>query len=216
MTAADRSPMIRVAVAHFPPTVAAVPEVRARTAGTLIGWSVDTDAVSTVELVVGELASNAVKVSRPQDVVAVRLTATSGQVVVEVWDSSDVGPRIGSPEAFSEDGRGLVLVDALCSTWSWYRVKSGGKVVWGEIRAELQPMQPGTEAGRLEQRTAQPTPDPIRPVTFEENPALLRRVVDGLRALDDWHLPGARAAPPRTPPPATAVGQPTRTAARRA
>jgi two-component sensor histidine kinase len=117
MTAVDPSPVIRVAVAHFPPTAAAVPEMRTSMVRTLTEWSVDPDAVRSAELVVGELASNAVKASRPEDVVAVRLTATSGNVLVEVWDGNDTAPRIKNPDVFSEDGRGLLMVDALASQW---------------------------------------------------------------------------------------------------
>ncbi|ABD12061.1 ATP-binding protein [Frankia sp. CcI156] len=188
MTAADQPAVIRVAVAHFPPTAAAVPEVRARTTATLLGWSVDTDTVGTVELVVGEITSNAVKVSRPQDVLAVRLTATRGQVVVEVWDSSNVGPEMKSPDVFSEDGRGLVLVDALCSSWSWYRVKSGGKVVWGEVPGGLRPETAGAGVA-LPARAPLAVPEPAAPVVYRTDPQTLRRVADALRGLDPWHWP---------------------------
>ncbi|WP_462187398.1 MULTISPECIES: ATP-binding protein [unclassified Frankia] len=118
----DSSPVIRVAVAHFPPTAVAVPAVRTSTVRTLTEWSVDPDAVSSAELVVCELASNAVKASRlenVENVVAMRLTATSRNVLVEVWDGNDTAPRIKSLDVFSEDGRGLLMVDALCSQWSW-------------------------------------------------------------------------------------------------
>ncbi|KDA41085.1 MULTISPECIES: ATP-binding protein [Frankia] len=190
MTATDPSSVIRVAVAHFPPTAAAVSEVRTSTARTLLGWSVDPAAVDVCEVVVCELASNAVKASRPRDLVAIRLTATSGNVLVEVWDGSAAGPRLTSPDVFSEDGRGLLMVDALCTQWSWYRVRSGGKVVWGQIPGGLRPQMQATDVGAaLPARTPLAGPEPVAPVVYRTDPPTLRRVADALRGLDDWHRP---------------------------
>ncbi|WP_239335930.1 ATP-binding protein [Frankia sp. CiP3] len=190
MTATDRSPMVRVAVARFPPTAAAIPEVRMSTVRTLTEWSVNADAVSSAEIVVCELASNAAKASRPQDVVAMRLTATIGNVLIEVWDGNAAGPQITNPDVFSEDGRGLLMVDALCTQWSWYWVKSGGKVVWGRIPGGLRSQPRTTDAGAvLPARTPLAGPEPVEPVVYRTDPGTLRRVADALRDLDDWRRP---------------------------
>jgi len=197
---AEPSPAIRVAVAHFPPTVAAVPEVRARTVLTLSQWSVDGNAVSSAEIVVCELASNAAKASRPQDVVAIRMTATLGIVLIEVWDGNDSPPRVKTPDMFSEDGRGLLMVDELSSQWWWYPVKTGGKVVWAEIPGGLEPDPQATHADpAMPTRTPTPVPEPAEPVFYQTDPGTLRRVVDALRGLDTWHLPPSdRHAPEAT------------------
>jgi anti-sigma regulatory factor (Ser/Thr protein kinase) len=190
MTVADPSPVVRVAVAHFPPTATAVPAVRTSTVRTLSAWSVHADTVSDAECVVCELASNAVKASRPDDVVAIRLTATAGNVLVEVWDGSDTGPRITSPDLFGEDGRGLVMVDALSRQWSWYRVRTGGKVVWAEI--------PGGVRAEAPTRDPRRGPESVAPVAYRTDPETLRRVTDALRALDPWHRPPTGRRSPET------------------
>ncbi|ORT46715.1 ATP-binding protein [Frankia sp. KB5] len=197
----DSSPVIRVAVAHFPPTAAAVPDVRTSTACTLREWSVDSDTVNTVELVVCELTSNAVKASRPEDVVAIRLTATGEYVLVEVRDGNDTAPRIKSPDLFSEDGSGLLMVDALSRRWSWWRVKTGGKVVWAEIPGGLQATPPPTQAATpMPTRTPRVGPQPTAPVVYRTDPETLRRVADALRALDPWHrTPSGRSLPEAVP-----------------
>ncbi len=182
--------MVRVAVAHFPPTVAAVPAVRSSTVRTLTEWSVDSQAVNGTEVVVCELASNAVKASRPDDVVAIRLTATTGHVLLEVWDGNDIAPRIKSPDLFGEDGRGLLMVDALSRRWSWYRVKTGGKVIWAEIVGGLQAAPQTTGAATpMPSRRPRVGPAPTAPVVYRTDPETLRRVADALRALDPWHRP---------------------------
>jgi anti-sigma regulatory factor (Ser/Thr protein kinase) len=96
-----------------------------------------------VELVVSELVTNAIVASRrlngiPGRVglpsVHLRLSSDRVRVLVEVWDAN---PNIPSPRAAGlneESGRGLMLVEALSTRWSWYATQgSGGKVVWAEI-----------------------------------------------------------------------------------
>jgi hypothetical protein len=181
------SPVIRVAVAHFPPTLAAVPQVRTSTVRTLVDWSVDPDAVQAAELIVDELTANAVGVSGPDDFVAVRLTATNGKVLLEVWDRSDTGPRLTRPTDDSEHGRGLLLVDAIATAWSWYRAKSGGKVVWAQIPAMRS--EPASTGTAMPTRTPAVVPAPRLPVVYRTDPETLRRVAKALRALDPWHEP---------------------------
>ncbi|WP_236701556.1 MULTISPECIES: ATP-binding protein [Frankia] len=177
-----------MAVAHFPPTDAAVTDVRTSTVRTLTAWFVSRAAVSITEAVACELASNAVKASHPRDVVAIRLTAASGHVLVEVWDSSEVGPQLTSPDAFDEHGRGLTLVDALSTRWGWFRARTGGKVVWAQIPGGLRPTTAIT-APVMPTRTPVAGPQPVEPVAYRTDQQTLRRVADALRALDPWQHP---------------------------
>ncbi|WP_198152782.1 ATP-binding protein [Pseudofrankia sp. DC12] len=129
------APAERVAAARFPLTDEAVPAVRKGTVETLTAWSVDADAVAVAETVACELVANGVQASKPGDEYgAVRLTASNGTVVIEVWnrDHGSV-PRLTPPDVDSETGRGLQLVDALCSQWHSYRAASGGIVVRAEL-----------------------------------------------------------------------------------
>lgn len=41
----------------------------------------------------------------------------------------------------------------------------------------------------LPTRAATPVPAPAAPVAFHDDSAILRRVIDRLRGLDDWHRP---------------------------
>lgn len=37
------------------------------------------------------------------------------------------------PEQADEEGRGLLIVGALCRRWNYFYPESGGKAVWGEL-----------------------------------------------------------------------------------
>ncbi|CAG6392299.1 hypothetical protein SCOCK_160081 [Actinacidiphila cocklensis] len=57
---------------------------------------------------------------------------------VEVADSSAVRPKPRSSSPDAEDGRGLLLVDALAADWgSFY--DPAGKVVWFEVASSIRP-----------------------------------------------------------------------------
>ncbi|CUU60908.1 Histidine kinase-like ATPase domain-containing protein [Parafrankia irregularis] len=194
------SPTIRVTVERFPALLSSVPAARAAALRTLQGWRLTAETLNTAELIVSELTANAAKASPADGIVAVRLTASGSSLLIEVWDSTVAPPVLRDPAYDGEDGRGLFLVNALSRRWSWRRAKSGGKVVWAEMPADTMDLQDDGSAVQLIQRTAGPVPDPVRPVAFEHDPALLRRVADGLRALDDWYLPGTEAARSGKPP----------------
>lgn len=102
----------------------------------------------TIELVVSELATNALLAStypdgRPKYEVGVglpsihmRLSSDRVRLLIEVWDAN---PRLPTPKNAGPDeesGRGLMLVDALCERWDCYAEQDGssGKVVWAEMR----------------------------------------------------------------------------------
>lgn len=188
----EPSPVVRVAVEHYPSTPAAVPDARARTAALLRGWSLDPSALDTARLVVSELASNAVKASPPGEPVAVRLTAADGALLIEVWDGGTGRPILTTPDDEEEGGRGLLFVAGLCDQTGWYACTSG-KAVWARLPAPLPPSGGGHDHQTpMSRRIPAPVPDAVVPVSFTDDPKLLRRIADGLRALDDWHLP----APP--------------------
>ena len=93
-------------------------------------WSLE-DLSDTVELLVSELATNAVqaaeKVSGPpwaagpspqRQCVELRLTLTDYTLVIEVWDACPAPPQqAGLPDAGALSGRGLFLVQELSQRW---------------------------------------------------------------------------------------------------
>jgi anti-sigma regulatory factor (Ser/Thr protein kinase) len=87
----------------------------------------DRDWLNLVALIVVELVSNAVR--HAGGCTAVDLLA-DGQTIVAVTDRSSVRPRLqGSGD---EGGRGLLIVDALCTRWGT-RGHGTGKQVWAEL-----------------------------------------------------------------------------------
>ncbi len=108
-------------------------------------WDLITLA-DNVELVVSELATNAVLASTCPDGrpryedgaglprVHLRLSSDRVRILIEVWDQN---PRLPMPKTAGPDdesGRGLLIVQALAETWNWYRLHdAGGKVVWATI-----------------------------------------------------------------------------------
>ncbi|WP_256790294.1 ATP-binding protein [Frankia sp. AvcI1] len=202
-----------MAVDRFSASYVAVPAARAATGRILWEWRIHSAAIETAKLVISELATNAIKASPADGQIAFRLTASGDRLVIEVWDSSGNPPALTGQSPDREGGRGLFLVDALSIRWSWYRPKAGGKVVWSQIHAETlrptpHPPTAPAPSEKLAKRTPQADPAAV-PVTFQHDPALLQRVADGLRALDDWHLPNQSPIPPGVcrAPPAGQVGR---------
>ncbi len=75
------------------------------------------DRSETAELIVSELVSNAVAASRALDggpfPVRFWLLSDRKRVLIVVWDASPIPPARLDPADDAEDGRGLMLVDAL-------------------------------------------------------------------------------------------------------
>lgn len=102
-----------------------------------------------VELVVSELATNALRVltfpdGRPRyeagaglPILGLRLSSDRLRILVEVWDGSPHLPTPKTTDPDEETGRGLMLVEALCEQWGWGEPSSGsrGKVVWALVAA---------------------------------------------------------------------------------
>jgi anti-sigma regulatory factor (Ser/Thr protein kinase) len=121
----------------------AVPCARLHARHLLWEWGLNGLAADT-ELLVSELATNAVKATAEQQQAAIRLrlSSDSARVLVEVWDANPEPPAPndlgegGAPDPEEEGGRGLFLVAALSARWDWYLTADPeGKVVWCEIEA---------------------------------------------------------------------------------
>jgi anti-sigma regulatory factor (Ser/Thr protein kinase) len=100
----------------------------------------------TIELVVSELVTNAVRTSvddegRPRYTadaglacIHLRLSTDMQAALVEVWDENLRLPEPAQPGFDDESGRGLLLVNALAERWGWDLPDSGrGKIVWALV-----------------------------------------------------------------------------------
>lgn len=109
-------------------------------------WGIAREHADTVELLVSELAANAVKatgISNPDSaygdvhdhikLIGVRLRLIGRSLVIEVWDSSPEPPVLKTQDFDAESGRGLLIVQSLSSRWGYYHSPQGGKVVWCEL-----------------------------------------------------------------------------------
>jgi hypothetical protein len=112
--------------------------------------------------------------------IVVRLLVIEQRLIIEVAYSD---PAFDT----TIPGGTLTVVPALCRRWNFYQPKSGGKVIWAELLISPQtsalvhtqelPLPP------LPKRT--PKREPVDPIEVMNEPGILRRVRDGLAALDD-------------------------------
>jgi hypothetical protein len=158
---------------------------------------ISAERIGTAELLVSELVTNAVKTTggtrlpAPRQtandhhrLIGLRLSLIKRSVVIEVRDGSDKPPVLQEQSLDSEDGRGLVVVESMSSQWSYFPLSSGGKIVWCELRV--------TRPAEADDVRFLPAPLPRRTrgsrpgfsTVVMTDPELLRRVRDGLVALD--------------------------------
>ncbi len=106
---------------------------RSRTKQLLWEWGL-AESAERVELIVSELATNAVKASQAMhDRPPIRLWLLSDKerVLVLVWDACQQPPIRVHSDPETEGGRGLLLIESFSDKWDWYRHReTGGKVVW--------------------------------------------------------------------------------------
>jgi anti-sigma regulatory factor (Ser/Thr protein kinase) len=142
--------------------LSAVPCARLHARHILREWGL-AHLAEDAELLVSELMTNAIAASRATDEPApvwLWLLADSIRVLVMVWDASpeapvqpgsgpgDDGPGddgadddSGRDDEDAENGRGLLLVEAISQQWDWYHTENAagkaGKVVWALLQAGL-------------------------------------------------------------------------------
>jgi anti-sigma regulatory factor (Ser/Thr protein kinase) len=135
----------------------AVPCARLHARRLMWEWGM-TDLGETVELIVSELATNAVRASRDAGdragwdegaglgYIRLRLHSDKLQVLVDVWDRNPQRPHAAAADSNAESGRGLFLVEAISDRWGYYfpadqptadDVPAQGKVVWALVGTAL-------------------------------------------------------------------------------
>jgi anti-sigma regulatory factor (Ser/Thr protein kinase) len=102
---------------------------RWRTRLAVLTWDLP-DLADDAELLVTELVTNAVRASN--GVVRLWLTADHDSLMLAVWDDGDGMPARCEVGPFEPGGRGLMIVDALSTSWGSYAAVPG-KVVWCQI-----------------------------------------------------------------------------------
>jgi serine/threonine-protein kinase RsbW len=111
-------------------------------------WGVPEELRETARLVVSELFTNAVLHTDSGQVVC-RVEVGGGRLRIEVADQGlglDEAPEDGgglpggAGDAEAENGRGLMLVDALAASWGVIAAdRRAGCTIWAEIEAEYDP-----------------------------------------------------------------------------
>ena len=110
----------------------AVPCARLHTRHLLWEWGL-ASLTDSAELIVSEIMTNAVQITQADARTApVRLwlLADRARLLMLVWDASPLPPVSVSPDGEAENGRGLLLVEALSTRWDHFGHHGGGKVVW--------------------------------------------------------------------------------------
>jgi anti-sigma regulatory factor (Ser/Thr protein kinase) len=129
----------------------AVPCARLHAKNILHEWRM-APLADTVELLVSEIVTNAVRASAEhsrhrQDpgqaigVPTVRLWLTSNghHVLIRVWDPDDQAPAPETAGLAAESGRGLLLVETLSTQWGCFAPHDkDGKIVWAMCVADTQ------------------------------------------------------------------------------
>ncbi|MFF0427006.1 ATP-binding protein [Streptomyces sp. NPDC004520] len=118
---------------ELPALTSSVARARRLAEERLIIWGCDPGIRDTVALVVSELVTNAV-VHTASDRVVCELREGEETLRIAVRDEGGpAGPRIRDCGE-EERGRGLLIVDALCTAWGADRTGHGtAQIVWAEL-----------------------------------------------------------------------------------
>jgi anti-sigma regulatory factor (Ser/Thr protein kinase) len=123
-------------------------------------------AVADAALVTSELLSNAILHARPLPEACIRvswiLTATTVEVIVSDGGSA-TRPRASRPSLSSIGGRGLGIVEHLCTSWG-VRADERGTTVWAVLPAPRDGgAVPGGLGGAAPRRMRPPVPPEVPP-----------------------------------------------------
>jgi anti-sigma regulatory factor (Ser/Thr protein kinase) len=105
---------------------AAAAEARRQVRAAICAWDLPVDPDVAV-LLTSELVTNAIR-HEVTGIVMLAITCSSGQLRVDVYDTSHSWPMLVDAPVDSEVGRGLMLVSALSAEWGFYRAPAGKAV----------------------------------------------------------------------------------------
>jgi anti-sigma regulatory factor (Ser/Thr protein kinase) len=103
---------------------------------------ISTDIAETAELIVSELVTNAVRFAGDPaamlqhserantSLISLSLRHFREVLLIEVYDADNNPPILTWTDDYTENGRGLLLVDSLSKEWSYFFPAGGGKVVY--------------------------------------------------------------------------------------
>ncbi|MDT0491556.1 ATP-binding protein [Streptomyces griseus] len=174
----------------------AVGLARLHTAEVLARWGVPSDLAETAQLLVSELATNAVRHPKEGEervsVFSSRNTVQTFELLLEmvhdavrlsVWDSDTRPPVLKEVGVEATGGRGIFIVAMMSRDWGHYPARSlPGKVVWAEV-ALVPARRVGEEEGVLCSPGRPPSVGPRVPKAARVDPNVLGRVLVGVRDL---------------------------------
>lgn len=105
---------------------AAVAEARRQIRAAIWAWGISVDP-DEAALLTSELVTNAI-MREAADTIMIVITCTSGQLRVDVHDTSPELPVVVEAAVDAETGRGLMLVATLATEWGFYRTPAGKAV----------------------------------------------------------------------------------------
>ncbi|MYY03638.1 MULTISPECIES: ATP-binding protein [unclassified Streptomyces] len=182
----------RLALADTPNAVALA---RLHTADVLSGWGVSADAVETAQLLVSELATNAVRHSEDGEepppflsqssvqTFELLLEVVSGAVRLSVWDRDARPPVLKEVGVDATGGRGVFIVAAMSRAWGYYPARDApGKVVWAEVALAATGPNEGRDASATS--PGRPASNGLRaPKDARADANLIGRVLVGIKDL---------------------------------
>jgi hypothetical protein len=161
---------------------------------TLARWGAST-IIDDALIIVSELVTSAVETTGITDthprwsdldklnLISVQLVGLENSVVIEVWDSDPYPPAMKSEDVDAKSSHGLHLIPQVAHRYGSYS-KGTGKVVWAELivaaRTTLAPSLPP-----LPRRQRRLMPEAHSPIARQQDPDVLRRVLEGLQNLGD-------------------------------
>nr|WP_229691213.1 ATP-binding protein [Sphaerisporangium melleum] len=128
----------------LPPRPESVHSARSFSAGSLTGWGMR-DLVQDMELVVSELATNALRHGlllepgagrpAPSDPIRMSMIRMDSLVSCVFADPGSAAPVMRDPSPLEIGGMGLHIVESMSLRWGWNPLLPSGKVVWAVLKS---------------------------------------------------------------------------------
>ncbi|EST27631.1 hypothetical protein M878_24605 [Streptomyces roseochromogenus subsp. oscitans DS 12.976] len=116
---------------------AAVPEIRRLARTACAAWNLSDEAANTAELLISEIATNALKHGRSCSIRVKVERPCTDRVRVSVVDRSRCLAELRQAAVEDVSGRGLLIVDALSDRWG-SDLLPWGKRMWAEIVVKVE------------------------------------------------------------------------------